>query len=64
MATGLVDYDMIVPIGLAAAQNVSMGLDNDFAPVNTTYTITMTVTDSSANVLATALASATTPPPQ
>ena len=64
VATGLVDYDMIVPMGLAAAQNVSMVLDNDFAPFNTTYTITMTVTDTSANVLATALVSATTPPPQ
>lgn len=64
VATGLVDYDMVVPIGLAAAQNTSMVLDNDFAPFNTTYTITMTVTDTSANVLATALVSATTPPPQ
>ena len=64
-ATGLVDYDVIVPVTLVAAQNVSMVLDNDFAPFNTTYTVAMTVTDpTTGTVLATGSVGATTPPPQ
>jgi uncharacterized repeat protein (TIGR01451 family) len=64
VATGLVDYDVVVPTTLTASQNLSMVLDNDFAPFNTTYTVTITVRDASANVLATAAVNATTPPPQ
>jgi len=64
VATGLVDYDVIVPITLASAQNSSMVLDNDFAPFSTTYTVAMNVTDSTGAVLATGTVSATTPPPQ
>lgn len=63
-STGLVDYDVIFPITLVAAQNSSMVLDNDFAPFNTTYTVSFTATDASGNVLATGSVLATTPPPQ
>jgi hypothetical protein len=64
VATGLVDYDIVIPMSLASNQNLSMVLDNDFAPFNTTYTVTAKVSDSSANVLATQSLIATTPPPQ
>jgi uncharacterized repeat protein (TIGR01451 family) len=65
IATGLVDYDVIVPMSLLSGQNISMVLDNDFAPFNTTYTVAMTVTDSTTGtVLATSSIGATTPPPQ
>jgi uncharacterized repeat protein (TIGR01451 family) len=65
VATGLVDYDVIVPMTLIAGQNVSMVLDNDFAPFNTTYTVAMTVSDpTTGTLLATGSVSATTPPPQ
>ena len=63
-ATGAVDYDLIYPITLLAAQNTSMVLDNDFAPFNTTYNVSFTATDSSGNVLSTGSVAATTPPPQ
>ena len=63
-ATGLVDYDVVFPLTLIAAQNSSMVLDNDFAPFNTTYTVGFTATDASGNVLATGSVVATTPPPQ
>jgi hypothetical protein len=64
-ATGLVDYDVIVPMALISGQNISMVLDNDFAPFNTTYTVAMTVTESTTGtVLATGSIGATTPPPQ
>ena len=63
-ATGLVDYGVIFPLTLIAAQNASMVLDNDFAPFNTTYTVAFTATDSSGNVLSTGSVVATTPPPQ
>jgi len=61
VATGLVDYDMIIPMSLTAGQNIGMVLDNDFAPFDTTYTVTATVTDSSGSVLATQSLQATTP---
>jgi len=63
-ATGLIDYDVVYPFSLIAAQNASMVLDNDFAPFNTTYTVGFTATDASGNVLATGSVVATTPPPQ
>ena len=44
--------------------DLTLLFDNDFAPFDTTYTITFTATDQSGNVLATASVSATTPPPQ
>lgn len=63
-ATGSVDYDLTYPFSLTATQSASVVLDNDFAPFNTTYTVTMTATDASGNVLSTGSVSATTPPPQ
>ena len=62
-STGLVDYDITVPMTLGGGANSSMVLDNDFAPFNTTYTVTMTATDTSGNVLSSGSVSATTPPP-
>lgn len=63
-ATGLVDYDVVYPITLLAAQNASMVLDNDFAPFSTTYTVGFTARDAAGNVLSTGSVLATTPPPQ
>ena len=63
-ATGTIDYDVVMPMSLLSAQNISMVLDNDFAPFNTAYTVAFTVTDASANVLASGSIAATTPPPQ
>lgn len=64
-ATGAVDYDVIYPFSLLSAQNLSMVLDNDFAPFNTTYTVGFTATDpSSGAVLSTGSAVVTTLPPQ
>ena len=64
-ATGLVDYDVVIPFSLVAAQNASMVLDNDFAPFNTTYTVAFTATDATTGtVLATSSLVTTTPPPQ
>jgi uncharacterized repeat protein (TIGR01451 family) len=63
-STGLVDYDITVPLTLGGGANSSMVLDNDFAPFNTTYNIAFTVSDLSGNSLATASVTATTPPPQ
>ena len=63
-ATGLVDYDVIYPLTLVAGQNISMVLDNDFAPFNTTYTVGFSATDLSGTVLTAGSVVATTPPPQ
>jgi hypothetical protein len=51
VATGLVGYDTTAAYSVGASQQVSGILDNDFAPFDTTYTISMTVSDSSGNVL-------------
>ena len=61
VATGSVDYNLLMPLSLLASQNVSYVLDNDFAPFSTTYLITYTVRDSSGALLSTASITATTP---
>lgn len=63
-ATALADYHVVVPVTLLAGQNSSMVLDNDFAPFNTSYVVTMSVFDASGNLLTTGSVTATTPPPQ
>ena len=65
VATGSVDYDLVYPFSLLSAQNSSVVLDNDFAPFDTTYNITMTATDATTGaVLSTGSVLATTPPPR
>ena len=64
VATGSVDYDMVIPMSLTASQNVGMVLDNDFAPFDTTYSVTAKVSDTSGNVLATQSLVTTTPSPR
>ena len=63
--SGRVDYDVTYLNPLSANQNLSMVLDNDFAPFSTSYCITYTATDvaTGAQLDRTTLA-ATTPPPQ
>lgn len=63
-ANAVVDYNLSYPMSLTATQSLSMVLDNDFAPFNTTYNITMTAFDASGNVLSSGSVIATTPPPQ
>ena len=63
-ATGLVDFDYVYPLSLVSTQNLSTVIDNDFAPFNTTYTVTVTASDLSGAVLGTASVVTTTPPPQ
>jgi uncharacterized repeat protein (TIGR01451 family) len=63
-ATGLNDYDVVLPLTYLPGQNQSLVLDNDFAAFSTNYTITMKVSDSAGNVLALATVFATTPPPR
>lgn len=63
-ATGLNDYDVIMPVSLLAGQSSSMVLDNDFAPFSTTYTVTMSAFDGSGVLLSTGSVIATTPPPR
>jgi hypothetical protein len=43
--SGRVDYDVTYLNPLSANQNLSMVLDNDFAPFNTSYCITYTATE-------------------
>jgi len=64
VATGLLDYDLVMPFSLTTGSSSSMVLDNDFAPFDTSYTITFTATDQSGNVLASGSLSAVTPPPR
>ncbi|MFA5883601.1 MAG: hypothetical protein WDA60_07110 [Acidimicrobiia bacterium] len=61
VATGSVDYSVVMPTTLAASQNLSYVLDNDFAPFSTTYLVSYVVRDSSGTVLASASTTATTP---
>ncbi len=64
-ATGRIDYDITYPSVLSPGQNVSMVLDNDFAPFDTTYDVSYSATDSSTGaVLDTRSLSATTPSPR
>ena len=62
VATGSVDYNAGWSTTLVSGQNLGMVLDNDFAPFSTSYDVSFTVTDQSGTVLATAAASAVTPP--
>jgi hypothetical protein len=64
-ATGLVDYDVTMSHVLTGNQNASMVLDNDFAPFNTDYRVTMTATDAGTGaVLDTQSLTVTTPAPR
>jgi hypothetical protein len=62
--TGLTAYDVTVAYSMAPGQNVAGIIDNDFAPFDTTYTVTYKVTDTSGNLLDSQSTSATTPPPR
>ena len=61
VATGSVDYSVVMPTTLVPSQNLSYVLDNDFAPFSTTYRVDYVVRDSSGAVLASASTTATTP---
>jgi hypothetical protein len=62
VATGLVGYDVTTSYVVGPNQSVSGIVDNDFAPFSTTYSITMTVLDSSGNALDSSALAATTLP--
>lgn len=62
--TGRVDYDVTYLNPLSAGQNLSMVIDNDFAPFDTTYCVTYIARDLATGVeLDRSTLTATTPPP-
>lgn len=62
VATGNVDYTITVPYTIAAGQNISGVLDNDFAPFSTDYAVKMELRDEAGNLLDSSSLAVTTPP--
>ncbi|MDQ6806587.1 MAG: hypothetical protein M3065_16845 [Actinomycetota bacterium] len=66
LATGLVEFDHVVPSVpvQSGGTNQTPLVDNDFAPFNTEYQVEFQATDDHGNVLATASTTTRTGPPK